>query len=93
VVSIGKEMCVNLRSGHQQNIPNPITIEQVSILPNPKVYSMIDQLKNTLAKIRLYDIISTSQEHRDVLYALFKNKTIPTNISIVIFFKKLQNIR
>jgi len=46
---------------------------------------MIDQLKNTPAKISLYDLISTSQTHRDVLYTLFKNETIPTNILATTF--------
>ena len=50
---------------------------------------MIDQLKNTPNKISLYDLISTSQTHRDALYAFFKNETIPTNISTTIFSEKL----
>ena len=54
---------------------------------------MIDQLKNTPAKISLYDLISTLQAHRDVLYNFFKNETISTNILATIFFEKLQSIR
>ena len=54
---------------------------------------MINQLKNTLEKISLYDLISTSQVYRDVLYALFKNETIPTNILTSIFCEKLKTIK
>ena len=53
---------------------------------------MIDQLKNTPTKISLYDLISTSQAHREVLYALFKNKIIPTKILASIFFEKFKTI-
>lgn len=49
---------------------------------------MIDQLKNTPKKISLYDLISTSQVHRDILYTLFKNEIIPTNILVAMFFEK-----
>ena len=41
----------------------------------------------------MYDLISTSQAHRDVLYDLFKNEIVPTNILVATFFEKLQNIR
>ena len=54
---------------------------------------MIDQLKNTPTNISLYDLISTSQAHREVLYALLKNETIPTKILASIFSKKLRTIR
>ena len=54
---------------------------------------MIDQIKNTPAKISLYDLISTLTTHKDVLYALFKNEIVPTNISTTNFFKKFRTIK
>jgi len=54
---------------------------------------MIDQLKNTLTKITLYDLISTSHIHRKVLYTLFKSETFPTNILVTVFYEKLRTIR
>lgn len=35
---------------------------------------MIEQLKYTPTNINLYDLISTSEAHREVLYALFKKR-------------------
>lgn len=54
---------------------------------------MIYQLKNTPTKISLYDLIATSHTHREVLYGLLKNKTIPTNILAITFSKILNTIR
>ena len=54
---------------------------------------MIDQLKNIPAKVCLYDLIATFHAHREVLYALFKNEIIPTNILATTFFKKLRTLR
>lgn len=54
---------------------------------------MIDQLKNTPAKVNLYDLITTSHTHREVLYALFKNETIPTNISTTTFYETFNTIK
>lgn len=88
VVIIDKETCATLLRGYPRNIPNLVTMEQVSIPPDLKVYNMIDQLKNTPSKISLYDLISTFQAHRDVLYALFKYETILTNILNTTFFRE-----
>ena len=63
VFKVVKEVYANMRRGRPCNILNLITTEQVSVPLDPKFYSMIDQLKNTLAKISLYDLISTSQVH------------------------------
>lgn len=93
VVSLDKKVYVNLRRGCPCNIPNLVATEQVSLTPNPKVYSMINQLKNTPTKTSLYDLIDTSHAHREVLYALFKNEIVPTNISATTFSEKLQTIR
>jgi len=54
---------------------------------------MIDQLKNTPTKISLHDLIYTSQVHRDILYALFKNETVPINISATMFSEKIRTIK
>ena len=54
---------------------------------------MIKQLKNTPTKIILYDLISTSQAHKEVLCALLKNENIPTNILVATFSRKLRTIR
>lgn len=51
---------------------------------------MIEKLKSTPTKISLYDLIFTSQAHREVLYALFKKEVIPNDISIAIFFEKIK---
>lgn len=54
---------------------------------------MIDQLKNIATKISLYYLISTSQTHRDVLYVLFNNEIVLTNILDAKFFEKLRTIK
>lgn len=79
-------MCVGLRRGHPRHTPNLVTILKVSIPPDMKAYSVIEQLKTTLAKISLYDLISTSKVHREILYALFKKEVVPTNIITAVFF-------
>jgi len=92
-VSVDKEVYVGLRGGHPRHAPNPITIEQVSIPLDPKTYSMIKKLKTTLTKISLYDLISTSKTHREILYALLKKEVVPTNMSSTMFSKKLIAIK
>lgn len=49
---------------------------------------MIEQLKTTLAKIDLFDLISTYKVHIEVLYDFFKKETFPNNILNTIFYKK-----
>ena len=93
IVSKEKEVCANLRREFPCNVPNLITNEQVSIPHDPKVYKMIDQLKNTPTEISLYDLISTSQVHRDILYDLFMNETIPNNILAAMFSEKIRTIK
>jgi len=44
VVQVVQEVCANLRRGCPCNVPNPVTIEKVSVPPDPKVYNMIDEL-------------------------------------------------
>lgn len=83
---LDKEVYTNLWRGYPWNISNLIIIEHVTIPPDPKVYSMIDQLKNTPIMISLYDLISTPQAHMKALYVLFKSKIIPTNILATTFF-------
>jgi len=52
---------------------------------------MIEQLKNTTTKISLYDLISISKTHKEILHALFKKETIPTNMSAAMFSKKVKD--
>jgi len=54
---------------------------------------MIEKVKTTPSMISLYDLISTSKKHKEILYALFKNKTFPTNITGTIFLKNLSSIK
>lgn len=54
---------------------------------------MIEQLKTTPAKISLYDIIFTSEIHREILYALLKMEIVPTNMSVAMLSKKLRDIK
>lgn len=93
IISVDKEVCAGLRKGHPIHIPNLVTTEQVSVPPDPKTFSMIEQLKIALAKIRLYDLISTYETNKEVLYALFKKETIHTNMSATIFSEKLRSIK
>lgn len=93
MIILDKDVYANLQRGHPCNVPNLITTEQVSLPHDPKVNSMIDQLKNNPTKISLYDLISTLKVHRDILYALFKNENIPTNISATMFSKKIRTIK
>jgi len=54
---------------------------------------MIDQLKTTPIKISLYDLISTYEIHREILYVLFKKEIIPTNMSTSKFLEKIKSIK
>jgi len=85
-ISLDDNLCVTLRREHPRSNPNLVTNKQVSLPPNPKSYSMIEQLKNTLAKIILYDLINTFKKHREVLYDLFKKEIVPINIYTTLFF-------
>ena len=69
-----KYVSIRCKSGHPRNIPNTFTTKQLSIPPNPKTYSMIEKLKTTPTKIILYDLISISKIHREILYALLKKR-------------------
>lgn len=89
IVSIDTKFDARLRRAHPRYIPNLVTTEQVSIPPNPKTYSMIEQLKTTI----LYDLISTFETHRKILYALFKKEIVLTNMLATIFFEKLGSIK
>lgn len=67
--------------------------EHISLPSDPRAYNMVEQLKTTSAKIILFDLISTYEVHREVLYDLFKKETIPKNIFATIFSEKLQSIK
>jgi len=54
---------------------------------------MIEQLKIIPTKISLYDLIFTSETHREILYALFKKEIVPTNMSAGMFSKKIKSIK
>lgn len=41
----------------------------------------------------MYDLISTSKKHIEVLYDLFKKETVLNNISTTIFSQKIQSIK
>lgn len=50
-------------------------------------------MKSTPAKVSLYNIISTSETHREILYSLFKKEICSTNMFATIFFEKLKYIK
>lgn len=87
IVSVDKEVYAGLQRGNLRHIPYPITIEQVSIPHYLKTYSMIEQLKTTPTKISFYDLISTSETYREILYALFKKK-LSLPICLLPYFQK-----
>jgi len=58
---------------------------QVLYEPPPKIQTLICHV--------LYDLISTSEAHREILYALFKKEVVPTNISVAMFSEKLKAIK
>lgn len=66
-ISMDKNIYATLSRGCLKNIPNLIATKKVSVPPNPKYYTMIMQLKTTLAKISLYYLISTSKKSRDIV--------------------------
>jgi len=78
-------VCVGLRRGHSWHAPNPVTTKKLHIPHDPKEYSMIEQLKTNHENISLYDLISTSETHREIIYALFKKEIVPTNMFAAIF--------
>lgn len=82
-----KKVCTRLRRGHPRNIPNLVTTKHISLPPDPKNYSMIEQLKTTLAKIILYDLISSFETYREILYTLFKKNSFHQYDSCYIFQK------
>jgi len=91
IVLVDKEVCIEFRKGHPIHIPNSMTTKQVSVPPNPKTYSMIEQLKTTPTKISLYVFISTFETYREILYALFKKEIFPINMIVSIFIEKLRS--
>jgi len=54
---------------------------------------MIEKLKTIPTNIILYDLISTSKTHKDLLYALFKKEIVPTKMYVAMFSKKLRSIK
>lgn len=92
-VSVDNDICVRLQREHPRHALHLVTIEWVNIPHDLKIYSRIEQLKTTTAKISLYDLISTSETHREILYVLFKKDRVPTNMFVAIFLKKLKSIK
>jgi len=82
------DIYVTIRRDHPKSILNMFTTKQVSIERDPKSYSMLEQLKNTHAKISLYDLISTSKKYIEIIYELFKKEKISTNSYATLFFEK-----
>lgn len=50
-------------------------------------------MKTTYANISLYDLISTLEKYREILYELFKKEKFPTNIFAASFYDKIQSLQ
>ena len=76
-----EEVCSALTRGKARVITDPVTCER-ELVKDPRSFDMIEQLKNTQAKVSLFELLQISKPHREIMNQVFKNSPIDRNISI-----------
>jgi len=82
-----EEVCETLTRGSARAVTDPITCEN-ELPKDPRSFELIEQLKNTQAKVSLFELLQISEPHREMMNQIFKNSQIDRNISIIVFTKK-----
>ena len=76
-----EEVCVALARGRVRVITDIVTCER-EIPKDPRSFDLIEQLKNTQAKVSLFELLQISEPHREIMNQVFKNSPIDRNISV-----------
>ena len=68
---------------------NPITCEK-ELPKDPRSFKFIDKIKNTQAKVSLFELLQILEPHREMMNQFFKNSQIDRNISITTFTENVE---
>jgi len=76
-----EEVCAVLTRGRARVITNPITCKR-ELPKDPRSFDLIEQLKNTQAKVSLFKLLQILEPYREIMNQVFKNSPIDRNISV-----------
>jgi len=82
-----EEVCATLIRGRPRAFIDPVTCEK-ELPKDPRSFDLIAQLKNTQAKVSLFELLQILEPHREMMNQIFKNSQIDRNISVTTFAKK-----
>jgi len=84
-----EEVCVALARGRPRVITDPVTCER-ELPKDPRSFDLIEQLKNTQAKVNLFELLQFLEPHREIMNQVFKNSPIDRNISVNALVEKTE---
>ena len=67
-----EEVCVALTRGRSRTIIDPVTYKR-ELPKDPRSFDLIEQLKNTQAKVSLFELLQILEPHREIMNHVFKN--------------------
>lgn len=67
-----EDVCATLTRGRPRVATNLITCEK-ELPKDPRSFHLIEQLKNTQAKVSLFKLLQISKSHREMINQIFKN--------------------
>ena len=82
-----EEVCATLIRGRARAVTDLVTCEK-ELPKDPRSFDLIEQLKNTQAKVSLFELLQILEPHREIMNQVFKNSQIDRNILVIALAEK-----
>jgi len=67
-----EDVCATLTRGRPKVVTNLVTCEN-ELTHDSRSFDLIEQLKNTQAKVSLFELLQISKPHREMMNQIFRN--------------------
>ena len=84
-----EEVCASLTRGRARAVIDLVTCKK-ELPKDLRSFDLIEQLKNTQAKVSLFELLQILEPHREIMNKVFKNSQIDRNISVTTLAEKAE---